>query len=83
MKQMPSLQEVKEKLNSYVILYSEIIRGGSLEVVFFKDAITHLIKVSLANYSKFDRFVTKKGCEILMDIFRFNIILSHRIALLV
>ena len=64
MKQMPSLQEVKEKLNSYVIQYSEIIRGGSLDLVFFKDAITHLIKVSLVNCSTFHRFVIKRGSGI-------------------
>ena len=43
--QIPSLQTVKERLFYYATQYNELIRGGGLDLVFFKDAITHLIKV--------------------------------------
>ena len=44
---MPTFEFLCEKLQSYQRQFNEIIRGTSLDLVFFKDAMTHLIKVLL------------------------------------
>ncbi len=51
--QIPSLPTLQEKLNSYMVNYNEMIRGGALDLVFFKDAMTHLVKVIIfsANFA--------------------------------
>uniref|UniRef100_A0A2K6F192 Dynein axonemal heavy chain 8 n=1 Tax=Propithecus coquereli TaxID=379532 RepID=A0A2K6F192_PROCO len=43
---VPSFDFLSEKLQFYQRQFNEIIRGTSLDMVFFKDAMTHLIKIS-------------------------------------
>ncbi|XP_040838895.1 dynein heavy chain 8, axonemal isoform X1 [Ochotona curzoniae] len=43
---VPSFEFLSEKLQYYQRQFNEIIRGTSLDLVFFKDAMTHLIKIS-------------------------------------
>ncbi|NXK51034.1 DYH8 protein, partial [Chauna torquata] len=43
---IPSFEFLCEKLQMYQRQYNESIRGSFLDLVFFKDAMTHLIKIS-------------------------------------
>ncbi|XP_036073461.1 dynein heavy chain 8, axonemal isoform X5 [Rousettus aegyptiacus] len=43
---IPSFEFLCEKLQFYQRQFNELIRGTSLDLVFFKDAMTHLIKIS-------------------------------------
>ncbi|XP_040468168.1 dynein heavy chain 8, axonemal [Falco naumanni] len=43
---IPSFEFFCEKLQMYQRQYNESIRGSFLDLVFFKDAMTHLIKIS-------------------------------------
>eukprot|EP00111_Clytia_hemisphaerica_P005698 TCONS_00016530-protein len=43
---VPTLEFLSEKLAQYMSQYNEMVRGGSLDLVFFKDAMVHLVKVS-------------------------------------
>ncbi|KFO26999.1 Dynein heavy chain 8, axonemal [Fukomys damarensis] len=43
---VPSFEFLCEKLQFYQRQFNEVIRGTSLDLVFFKDAMTHLIKIS-------------------------------------
>nr|AAK60623.1 axonemal dynein heavy chain 8 long form [Mus musculus] len=43
---VPSFEFLSEKLQFYQRQFNEIIRGTSLDLVFFKDAMTHLVKIS-------------------------------------
>ncbi|KAJ7340954.1 hypothetical protein JRQ81_004241, partial [Phrynocephalus forsythii] len=43
---IPSFEFLSEKLQFYQKQYNEAVRGGFLDLVFFKDAITHLVKIS-------------------------------------
>ena len=45
--QVPTLDFLSEKLGQYMLQYNEIVRGGSLDLVFFKDAMVHLVKVRI------------------------------------
>ena len=36
---------LNEKLCQYMAMYNDTVRGAHLDLVFFKDAMTHLVKV--------------------------------------
>uniref|UniRef100_A0A8C0B3E1 Dynein axonemal heavy chain 8 n=1 Tax=Buteo japonicus TaxID=224669 RepID=A0A8C0B3E1_9AVES len=44
--EIPSFEFLCEKLQMYQRQYNECIRGSFLDLVFFRDAMTHLIKIS-------------------------------------
>lgn len=52
--QVPTLDFLNEKLGQYMAMYNDTVRGAHLDLVFFKDAMTHLVKVKwfLSLYSK-------------------------------
>ncbi|XP_016518823.1 dynein heavy chain 8, axonemal [Poecilia formosa] len=43
---VPDFEFLSDKLKMYQAQHNEIIKGLSLDLVFFKDAMTHLVKVS-------------------------------------
>ena len=43
---MPTLDFLNEKLGQYMAMYNDTVRGAHLDLVFFKDAMTHLVKVN-------------------------------------
>jgi len=43
---VPTFERLKEKLTEYMIQYNETVRGGKMDLVFFKDAMIHIIRVS-------------------------------------
>ncbi|CAG5978557.1 unnamed protein product [Menidia menidia] len=43
---VPDFQFLSDKLMMYQAQHNEVVRGSSLDLVFFKDAMTHLVKIS-------------------------------------
>lgn len=45
--QVPNFEFLSEKLMNFQTQHNELIRGSNLDLVFFRDAMTHLVKVRL------------------------------------
>lgn len=51
---MESFESLKERLNTFLSHYNESIRGTGMDMVFFQDAIVHLIKVLISKRTSGD-----------------------------
>ena len=52
-----SLDAVKERLQMFQEQYNEVVRGAKMDLVFFRDAILHILRIS--------RIIrTDRGCAV-------------------
>lgn len=47
--QIPEYNELEERLQQFMMAYNETIRGAGMDLVFFHDAMVHLMKVTIAD----------------------------------